>query len=410
MRILYITDYLPFPMISGDRIRNYNLIRRIARQHQVWLAAPLIKPDQAEGILHLQEFCCGVETAPLQKRSKPTRLLAMLRYGLAGRPWEFEWLYSEELANKIRQLASTITFDIVQIEHSRMAPYLETLPSSTRAKRILVFHNIASLQYKRIAHVAETRTEKIRAWLHGRILRWWEPRYAERFDRCITMSEVDRRLLLKANSRLQASVIPNGVDTQAYRPLPLGSLPPALLFIGSMDYPPCADAAIYLCHQILPHIQRLLGQVKVWLVGRDPSPKVNRLNNNGVHVTGQVVDVVPYYRRSAVCVVPLRAGGGTRLKILEAMALGRPVVSTTIGCEGLDVVDGQHLLIADDPVQFAEKTVRLLTDKALYHRIANEARQLVVQKYDWDAIAEQLLDIYSEVTPQVVLHNEGLRM
>jgi glycosyltransferase involved in cell wall biosynthesis len=132
-------------------------------------------------------------------------------------------------------------------------------------------------------------------------------------------------------------------------------------------------------------------------VGTDPLPDVLQLAGDGVHVTGYVKDVLPYYEQTAVSIVPLRAGGGTRLKILESMALGRPVVSTSIGCEGLDVIDGRHLLIADDPKSFADKTVRLLTDSVLFQHIATEARQLVVNRYDWDIIAHQLMDIYSEL-------------
>ena len=225
----------------------------------------------------------------------------------------------------------------------------------------------------------------------------WEPRYAERFDRCTTVSEIDRQLLLKANPRLRVDVIPNGVDIQKYQPLPAENASPTLLFIGNMGYPPCVDAVLYFCREIFPLIRRKIGAAELWIVGRDPRPEVLQLNGDGVHVTGRVDDVIPYYRQSAVCVVPLRAGGGTRLKILEAMALGRPVVSTTIGCEGLDVVDGEHLLIADTPEQFAEKTVRLLTDRQLYQHIAANGRQLVEDRYDWDKIAGRLMDVYAEI-------------
>jgi len=398
MRILFITDYLPYPLISGDRIRVYNLIRRIARQHEVSLVGFLQTPDEIVGVSHMQEFCYRVETVNLRRRHKLARVPGLLRYVLAGIPFDFEFLRSEVLADRIRHLASSAGFDIVQIEQTRMALYLEALPTDTDYKHILVFHNVAAYQYDRISRIALTPTKRMRAWLHGRMLRRWEPRYAERFDRCITVSEVDRSLLMSANPHLQVDVVPNGVDTQIYQPLPLEGVQPALLLIGNMSYAPCADGAIWFCNQILPHIRRELSEVEVWIVGISPPPEVVRLSGDGVHVTGRVEDVVSCYRQSTVSVVPLRAGGGTRLKILEAMALGRPVVSTSIGCEGLDVVDGKHLLIADDPERFAEKTVRLLKDRALYQRIVADARQLAVTRYDWDVIAGQLLDVYSEMT------------
>jgi glycosyltransferase involved in cell wall biosynthesis len=185
-----------------------------------------------------------------------------------------------------------------------------------------------------------------------------------------------------------------------YRPLPHEDTSPSLLFIGNMGYPPCVDAVLYFCREIFPRIRRATGAAELWIVGRDPQPEVLQLNGNGVHVTGQVDDVIPYYRQSAVCVVPLRAGGGTRLKILEAMALGRPVVSTAIGCEGLEVIDGEHLLIADDPDQFAEKTVRLLTNRKLYDHISTNGRKLAETRYDWDNIAGRLMQVYAEMSEQ----------
>ena len=189
-------------------------------------------------------------------------------------------------------------------------------------------------------------------------------------------------------------VVPNGVDTQAYQPLPTNGSSSALLFIGTMGYAPCADAAQFMAVEILPRIRRAVPDAQLWLVGADPPPAIARLQSEAVHVTGMVSDVVPYYRRCAAAVVPLRAGGGTRLKILEAMALNRPVVSTTIGSEGLDVVDGEHILNADGADAFAQQVVRALHDRSLAERLARNARELVVAHYDWDTIAARQLQTY----------------
>jgi sugar transferase (PEP-CTERM/EpsH1 system associated) len=397
MRILIISDYLPYPLIGGDRIRIYNLLRRVASRHEVSLAAFLETPEDAEGVDHLQQICVRVETASLQRRSPLAHLPGLLRFALAGKPLELKFLQSEELVNKIKGLVSTMDFDIVQIEHAHMGLYLEIVPRNRRCKSILMFHNFAFQQYSRFFQVERRWDRKLRALLNSVAMGQWEPRYAGRFDRCTTVSEIDRRLLLKANPRLRVEVIPNGVDIQKYIPLPAETTTPTLLFIGNMGYPPCVDAVLYFSREIFPRIQRTINEAELWIVGRDPRPEVLQLNGDGVHVTGRVEDVIPYYRQSAVCVVPLRAGGGTRLKILEAMALGRPVVSTTIGCEGLDVVDGEHLLIADSPEQFAEKTVRLLTDQHLYRHISANGRQLAEARYDWDQIAGRLMGVYAEM-------------
>jgi sugar transferase (PEP-CTERM/EpsH1 system associated) len=408
MRILSITDSLPYPMISGDRIRNYNLLRRVASQHEVSLVAFLETPEDIEGVPHLQQFCARIETANFQNRSRMAKIPGLLGYALAGKPPELRLLHSEELMSKIRQLVSRMEFDIIQIE-SRMGLYLETLPHSRRSKTILMFQNFTFQQYSRVFHIEKRWDKKMRALLNSVAMRQWEPRYAQRYDRSTTVSEIDKNLLLRTNPRLQVDVIPNGVDTQKYNPLPVESASPVLLFIGNMGYPPCVDAALYFCKEIFPRIRSTIDAAELWIVGRDPRPEVMRLNGGCVHVTGRVEDVLPYYQKSTVCVVPLRAGGGTRLKILEAMALGRPVVSTSIGCEGLEVVGGTHLLIADNPEQFAEKTVQLLTDQQLYQRISTNGRQFVEKRYDWDIIARRLMEVYAELKTQPDLPKHRVR-
>jgi sugar transferase (PEP-CTERM/EpsH1 system associated) len=397
LRILLIADRVPYPLFSGDRLRTYNLLLRIAKQHEVWLATFLDAPEETDGVQLIQEICHRVETVKLKHGPKLAYLPGLLRYGLSGKPVQLVFYYSEDLVRRIQELVSLVDFDIVQIEHSHMALYVEALPPKLWSKSILTFHDVQFEKFNRIFHIEQRPGKKVRAWLHSRMMRRWEPLYAERFGRCIAMSEVDRDLLLSANPHLRLSVVTNGVDAHLCQPLPLNSAQNKLVFVGSMDYMPCVDAALFFCHEVLPRIQSSVGEVELWIVGRNPVPEVRKLEGDGIHVTGQVDDVVPYYSQSAACVVPLRAGGGTRLKILEAMALGRPVVSTSIGCEGLDVVDGQHLLIADSPEEFAQKTVRLLTDRRLYHHLLTEARQLVVARYDWDAIAEKLMRIYGEL-------------
>lgn len=400
MRILIITDGSPYPIVSAEAVRIYNLLQRIAKKHQVWFAAIVYSPEEAEGVLCMKQFCEGVEVAIYQQRHKLAHLPHLTKYALVGRPLEILFYQSEELVQKIRHLASTVDFDILQIEHSRNAVYLEALPSSAKCKRILVFRDIEFEKYARIFRVQRRPVMKMRNFLYSYMMRKWEPRYAEQFDRCITLSNADCRLLTAANPRLRVDVVPNGTDTHVLQPLPEQDTPSTLIFIGTMSYTPNVDAVMYFCHEMLPRIRQRIGDVEMWIVGKDPTLEVRQLSGNGIHVTGRVDDVVPYYRRSTVCVVPLRAGSGTRLKILESMALGRPVVSTSIGCEGLDVLDGEHLLIADSPEEFVEKTVSLLTDRALCQRIATNARQLVVSRYDWDVIAEQLVQIYAEVSAQ----------
>jgi polysaccharide biosynthesis protein PslH len=403
MRILFVSDYVPYPMTGGDRIRIYNLMRRVAREHEVWFAGFTSNDEEAEGAAHLREFCQRVETVEMVHRPRLARLPRKAAYALSGTPPDLEFLYAPELAHKVEQMAGAPGVDIVQVEHSRMALYLDHLPANGQLKRLLVLHNVGALQYQRIARLERSPVRRLRASLHSHMLRRWAPRRARQFDRCIAVSDVDRRLLLENNPGLEVDVVPNGVDIRHYEPLAMYTgQRPALLLIGTMSYAPNVDAALWTGSEILPRIRELVPDVELWLVGKEPPPEVVNLEGDGIHVTGQVLDVLPYYRKAAVSIVPLRAGSGTRLKILEAMALGRPVVSTTVGQEGLELVEGEHILIADDPEAFARQTARLLTDENLYRHIATQARELVERRYDWDAIAQRLMRLYDRIVePEV---------
>jgi sugar transferase (PEP-CTERM/EpsH1 system associated) len=397
MRVLNITDTIPYPVISGAPLRSYSLLKRVAIEHELWLAAFIETPEHAKGVIHMLDFCKSVETAQAQGGRALTRPFALFRYILEGKPPDLRFMHSAELASKIRRLVSKVDFDIVQIEHGNMAMYLETLPSALHDRTVWMLHDVDFSKYDRISRIERKLARKLRLRLHSYMMQRWKPCYAERFGRCITVSESDKKLLITNNPSLQVGVVPNGVDTSAYQPLPEENTPPALIFIGNMGYRPNVDAVLYFFQDVLPEVRRVIPEVEMWIVGINSGPEIRRLSGDNVIVTGKVDDVRPYYSRSKVCVVPLRAGGGTRLKILEAMALGRPVVSTAIGCEGLDVIDGEHLFIADNHEQFVKKTVLLLTDEALRQRITSNARRLVETDYDWDVIANKLVQIYSEI-------------
>lgn len=397
MRVLIINNEIPYPAVSGSTLRVYNLLKRITPYHEVWLAAPQESPEQDAAVAHLRTICAGVETGYLKRRHPIVHLPGLMIYALSGTPLELKFQWLAELAGKIEHLFETVDFDIVQIEHSYMAHYLALVPAELRDHTVLIMHDIGYLQTQRIAEYERKPIRKIRMRIHSRMMARWEPRLFAQFARCVTMSTVDRDHLLAANPDALVDVIPNGVDTRHYQPLPAAEDKQALLFIGSMDYLPCVDATLFFYHEVLPYLWQQIPGVEFWIVGKNPLPEVQRLHGDGVHVTGFVESVVPYYRRCAACVVPLRSGGGTRLKILEALALGRPVVSTTVGCEGLNLVNEEHLLIADTPEAFAAQTALLLTNDALYRRLVTQGRAQVVTGYDWDAIAARLMGVYAEM-------------
>jgi polysaccharide biosynthesis protein PslH len=401
MRILFITDTLPHPPVSGNRLRVYHLCREIAREHELWLIAGARSVEEAESasVAHMREFCHEVTVVVREHYGKLQHVPGLIRFALAGRPLEHKFEYSQAMEDTIRRVTASHEFDIVHIEPSYSALYREALSQNGRTGLVLGFHNIEFQLFQQMVRVERSRRVRLRAYLHSALLRRWEPRYAANFDRCITCSEDDRQLLLSANPRLNVDVIANGVDTQEYQLLPEENDRPTVLFIGSMNYAPCADGAVLFCEQMLPVIQQEIPDVDVWIVGRDPLPHVQKLARDNVHVTGWVDDIMPFYRRSTISIVPLRAGGGTRLKVLEAMALGRAMVSTSIGCAGIDVVDGEHIFITDDTQDFALKTVQLLSDRQLRARMVANARKRAEEKYDWGVLADGLTQGYRDLLP-----------
>jgi polysaccharide biosynthesis protein PslH len=398
MRILMIINHIPYPPFSGASIRIYNLLKRLANEHEVWIVAFTHNENQdAQNIAHLRTYCAGVEAVAAPNLGALDRPWQALEYLFKGRPIELRHFHSHALINKIRELTAQHCFDIVQIEDSYMGLYLEALPSALRRRSVVTFHDVVFSRADRIVRVEPHLLRRIRIWLYGRMMRNWEPFYMENFGRCVVVSEADRRLLFSCNPHLKIDVVPNGIDTQQFQPMPYSDDNSMLLFVGNMGYRPNVDAVSYFCKQVFPLIRTKVPNAEVCIAGLNPASEVLALAGDGVYVTGTVEDVRPYYAQSAVCVVPLRAGGGTRLKILEAMALGRPVVSTSIGCEGLNVQDGVHLFIADTPEDFAAKTLLLLSKSDVRNSIIQNGRDLAEKHYDWDVITMQLLKSYQEV-------------
>ena len=398
MRILVLLNFVPYPLTSGAQLRAYHLIKRMAAQHQVWLGVHVRSEEEAQNAAVLRAFCQDVVMGRLVRAHPLQHVPGLVRYGLQGKPFELKFKWSPSLADQIHRLCETEDFDVVVFEETAMAPYVEVMPPARRARHVLTFYDIDYLQAGRIAQHTSHWALKIRASLYGLVARRWEPHYAERFDCCITVSDVDRCRLATVNPRLRKiAVVPNGVDTHAYQPLPEAEGPPALIFVGSMEFAPCIDAMTYFHRAIWPLVQKAVPDVTLWIVGRNPAAEVRALEGDGVHVTGRVEDIVPYYQQATVVVVPLRSGGGTRLKILEAMALGRPVVSTSIGYEGLDVVPGEHLLAEDQPAKFAEGVIRLLGDRELRERLVVKARARVEALYEWDQIAASQLALFESL-------------
>ena len=397
LKVLVVTYGSPYPPHSGVAIRDFNLLRQISKSVTLYLcilATANAEPDLSE----LEQFCEKIRVIPATPRTLPQAFINSARCWSAGyNVANFPFFYPD-MVRTIGSIIHEESIDVLQVEHSFLAVYRKAVPADSSCKTILSLHNVASRQYRRIANTQKTLLARSVYAAKSLLLRRMESYAVTQFDRCIVVSDEEGRLLRTLAPTATYSVVENGIDCEAFRPLRQSTTDNSLLFIGVINYPPNADAVLYFCKSILPLIKRAISRVHLMVVGHAPPIEVLSLvSSEGVTVTGFVNDPRPYYERASLCIVPLRAGGGTRLKILEAMALGRPVVTTSIGCEGLDVVDGEHVLIGDTAEDFARHVVRLLRDEELRRRIISAARSLVEERYDWTIAGRTLLRTYQEV-------------
>jgi polysaccharide biosynthesis protein PslH len=399
MKILIVSPWYPWPPFDGGRIRVLETLRYLARHHQVTLLATVTSPDEADDGGRLQEICEHVETSVLSPR--PWSVARRLAKGLLGQmPMVQNFYHDPRLAERLRRLTSQRHYDVVQIEFSYAASYVRAVDRSRRANTVLSMHNVESLRFGREGNLSLRVDRRFAAaWdraFHG----LWEEQAIRTFDGIVSVSEPERAWVLARVPDAVVELIPNGVDADHFRPQapPDPGPPPRLVFTGAMHYPPNVDAVLWFTEQVWPRLRRLVPDLSFEIVGRDPDPRVVALGRTpGVVVTGAVADVRPYIARARGVVVPLRAGGGTRLKILEAMAMARPVISTALGAEGLAIAPGHDILIADDPEGFAAHVLALLDSAERAALLGQAGRHLVEARYRWSRCLEGLDRLYGRL-------------
>jgi glycosyltransferase involved in cell wall biosynthesis len=302
----------------------------------------------------------------------------------------------------IQRLIDEHDFDIVHTEFSHTA----TLVPQSSAIHILDAHNVEYDNFRRMAAKAPDPFRKIFYQMEYEKFRREEIEVCSRQDALVVTSERDKRLFDKDVPGVLKRVIPNGVDSRFFSPTEGSEDPAGLVFTGMMGYIPNYDGVEWFIDEILPGILQKRPDTKLTIVGKNPPGRITRRASDHVIVTGTVPDVRPYIDRASVYVVPLRMGGGTRLKITEAMAMHKPIVTTSIGCEGIDVVNGVSALIADSPEKFAESVLQLLGDQDLRKKLVRNALELLHAKYEWSVIGHSLGDFYESLMKAESLYRE----
>ena len=394
MRILWLNANLLLPLDKGGKLRTWHLMRHLAQRHEITylsFAEPDTTPAQREG---MREVCARLQIVP---RTDPAKGSTAFYVDAAKRvfdplPYAAGKYRSAEYREKVDALLATGGFDLVVSDF--LVPAVN-MPRQLPCPSVLFTHNVEAEIWRR--HY-ERQPDPVRRFLFKqqwqRMLRF-EADTINRFDLVLAVSDTDKETLQRLYAeqmRAPAFTVATGVDTEFFAPRPAAEVSPKhLVFTGSMDWIPNEDAMTHFCADILPLIRAQEPDTTLSIVGRAPTPTVKQLANiAGIEVTGRVDDVRDYIGRAAVYIVPIRIGGGTRLKIFEAMGMGKAVVSTTIGAEGLPVNDGRDVCIADTRAAFAASVVALMRSPARRVQLERAARDLVVTHYDWSAVAGQL--------------------
>jgi len=394
MRIAFLTPYLPVPPDTGGKIRSYHLLRKVARHHDVDLITTFYgaQPD-ANG--SAGEICSTLHQVQLRKNGARTRWSALWD----DVPSAIEHFHTRESLNEVRERLSSRQYDLVVTDEICMAPYVEEV---TRP-RIVMRQKVDHLHYQLLATRQRWGLRKFEQLMDARKLRAFEQRHMATFDAAVSCSQDDAGFIQELNPGLPVTVIGNGVDLEYFRPTAMRSSgPPRLLYMGTMHYEPNIDAVDWFFREVHPLLVSLVPDVEVEVVGHGPPAHIKAWERlRGVTITGSVSDVRPYVEASTALIVPLRIGGGTRLKILEAIAAGRPVVSTSVGAEGLGLRHGEHVLLADDPEAFSRETARLVRDSALRARLVDAGRPVVAERFSWHSLGAQLEALCRETVRQV---------
>ncbi len=398
MKILYLAHRIPYPPNKGDKIRSFHEIKYLSKNHKIHLCCLADNPKDLQYKKTLRNFCDSVYIVSIYPKIAK---LKSIPYLLSNTPLSVPYFYSRKLQKMINHLLKTTPFDRILCFSSPMAEYIfrSKIPTNLIPPLIMDFCDVDSHKWAQYAR-ASTFPLSFIYKLEGYRLADYEKRIGEQFDYSVVVSKKEADIFQNQNPHIpQLTVIGNGVDYEYFNPdnsypLPskLSNLPdseykysrPVLLFTGAMDYHANIDAVLWFCKKIFPQIKKNIPEVRFYIVGSNPHKDIRNLQNgNNIIVTGFVEDIRPYYQKADICVTPLRLGQGVQNKVLEAMAMGKAIVTTAKATEGIKVMSGKHLYIADDPATISHTILMLLKDKTARKRLGTKARRYIKAHCNW---------------------------
>lgn len=396
MKILMLTPYLPYPLVSGGQIRTYNLLKHLKDKHEITLFSLIKSHDEKKHLPHLEKYCRQIR---LFKRSeKPFTLKNILKAGFSSYPFVVTRNLVSETKKEVRKELQNKRYDLIHAETFYMMP---NIPQPGEIPVILVEQTIEYLGYQSYAQKSKVLPIKPLLYIDINKIKSWETYYWHHCDRLITMSQDDKSYILKRHPQIKhVDVVANGVDmgffTKTKKILPDD---PTVLIIGTFKWLPNVEAVEYLVEKIWPLVRAKLPNAKLHIVGYSPTPKILGYDcANGIKVSGNVKDIRQAYSTAHVLLAPVKSGKGTRYKILEAMATKTPIVATKLAIEGIEgLEEGKHVLTGDKRSELAEQTIKLLGDTKLQSKLSKNSFELVADNYNWPRIAKDLDRIYREI-------------
>ncbi len=394
MKVLVLTAKSIWPLLGGAEIRNFSLLKETARHHDVYLLSFLLNPGDREHLTALEPYCRRIEAIDLI-RPRWSRLARAARSALGGsRPFIIDDYHRAEMARAVADMVVREQIDVIHAHFLHVGQYAS---HKGRAAFVYDAHNLEHVLWERFAAVQ--KSPLMRAFARSQAPKFvnWQQRVAAQSEKIVTLSDTDRDEFLRICPSADVVTVPNGADVEFFRPLPeIPEEENAVVYFANFGWPPQDDAAIYFHDDILPRIRREIPGVKLYLAGKTPPEAIRRLGSESVVVTGLVPDIREYIQRAALVVLPLRVGAGTKHRVFQSLAMEKPLVTTSVGAEGIALEHGRHAMIADDPEAFAAHCIDLLRDSGRRRALGLAGRELVLEKYDWRANYQKLEEVFQD--------------
>lgn len=392
MKILMLTPYLPYPLLTGGQTRSYNLIKRLSGLgHKITLFCLVKTNSERDHVHELEKYCERV--AVFNRSEKPWTLNNILETGFSVYPFLVIRNWAKGEKREIRKTLQAQDFDLIHAETFYVMPHIP----KTKVPILLIEQTIEYLVYRHFADESKNIFLKPLLYIDVAKMKFWETKYWKKASRVVAMSSEDKDIMTSQVTNLKVDIVPNGVDINYFgQKITERSKKPIVLYLGNFTWLQNREAVSILLEKVWPKIKEKLPNAKLWIIGKQAPLFFNDLRSSDIRVD-EVKDVRNVYQEASVLVAPIYGGGGTRYKNFEAFASGLPVVTTSIGIGGTRAVDGKEVIIRDTPEEIAKAAVELINDRTLYKKIAENARKLVKTQYDWDPIADRLSNIYEQL-------------